>query len=200
MDLAWRQCRLQMSRRRLLEQLIRTGHGGSADSHSAERKEVCRKNKTLKREMYGQPAQNAPSVFSACQVQFFFQSIGCIFSSLIDDLFFAFFGSMEVWRSLSVYCGSTEEKKTCGTRKCHCKREKETKNQLLRVWEEEKAVPDPKKQKKRVWKVDFHESDPSRRKISLHNAKKYALAGLRGRKSRARPAHCYAGREDPRNI
>ena len=198
--MAWRQCRLQMSRRRLLEQLIRTGHGGSADSHSAERKEVCRKNKTLKREMYGQPAQNAPAVFSACQVQFFFQSIGCIFSSLIDDLFFAFFGSMEVWRSLSVYCGSTEEKKTCGTRKCHCKREKETKNQLLRVWEEEKAVPDPKKQKKRVWKVDFHESDPSRRKISLHNAKKYALAGLRGRKSRARPAHCYAGREDPRNI
>ena len=122
------------------------------------------------------------------------------FYSLIDDLFFAFFGSMEVWRSLSVYCGSSEGKKTCGTRKCHCKREKETKNQLLRVWEEEKAVPDPKNQKKRVWKVDFHESDPSRRKISLHNAKKYALAGLRGRKSRARPAHCYAGREDPRNI
>ena len=29
---------------------------------------------------------------------------------------------------------------------------------------------------------------------------KSALAGLRGRKSRARPAHCYAGREDPRNI
>lgn len=200
MDLAWRQCRLQMSRRRLLEQLIRTCRGGSVDSHSAERKEVCRKNKTLKREIYGQPAQNAPAVFSACQVQFFFQSIGCIFSSLIDDLFFAFFGSMEVWRSLSVYCGSSEGKKTCGTRKCHCKREKETKNQLLRVWEEEKAVPDPKKQKKRVWEIDFHESDPNRKKISLHNAKKYALAGLRGRKSRARPAHCYAGREDPRNI
>lgn len=122
------------------------------------------------------------------------------FSSLIDDLFLAFFGSMEVRRSLSVYCGSTEGKKTCGIRKCHCKREKETKNQLLRVWEEEKAVPDPKKQKKRVWKVDFHESDPSRRKISLHNAKKYALAGLREKKSRVRPAHCYAGREDPRNI
>lgn len=112
--MAWRQCRQQMSRRRLLEQVIRTWHGGSADSHSAERKEVCRKNKTLKREIYGQPAQNAPAVFSACQVQFFFQSIGCIFSSLIDDLFFAFFGSMEVWRSLSVYCGSSEGKKTCG--------------------------------------------------------------------------------------
>ena len=188
----WRQCRLQMSRRRLLEQLIRTWRGGSVDSHSAERKEVCRKNKTLKREMYGQPAHSAPAVFSACQVQFF--------SSLIDDLFFAFFGSMEVWRSLSVYCGSTEGKKTCGTRKCHCKREKETKNQLLRVWEEEKAVPDPKKQKKRVWEIDFHESDPNRRKISLHNAKKYAIAGLREKKSRVRPAHCYAGREDPRNI
>ena len=198
--MAWRQCRLQMSRRRLLEQLIRTWRGGSADSHSAERKEVCRKNKTLKWEMYGQPAHSAPAVFSACQVQFFFQSIGCIFSSLIDDLFFAFFGSMEVWRSLSVYCGSTEGKKTCGTRKCHCKREKETKNQLLRVWEEEKAVPDPKKQKKRVWKVDFHESDTNRRKISLHNAKKYAIAGLREKKSRVRPAHCYAGREDRRNI
>ena len=188
----WRQCRLQMSRRRLLEQLIRTWRGGSVDSHSAERKEVCRKNKTLKREMYGQPVHSAPAVFSACQVQFF--------SSLIDDLFFAFFGSMEVWRSLSVYCGSTEGKKTCGTRKCHCKREKETKNQLLRVWEEEKAVPDPKKQKKRVWEIDFHESDPNRRKTNLHNAKKYAIAGLREKKSRVRPAHCYAGREDPRNI
>ena len=90
-------------------------------------------------------------------------------------------------------------KKDLWTRKCHCKREKDPKNQLLRVWEEEKAVPDPKKQKKRVWKVDFHESDPNRRKISLHNAKKYALAGLREKKSRVRPAHCYAGREDPRN-
>lgn len=109
------------------------------------------------------------------------------FSSLIDDLFLAFFGSMEVRRSLSVYCGSTEGKKTCGIRKCHCKREKETKNQLLRVWEEEKAVPDPKKQKKRVWKVDFHESDPSRRKISLHNAKKYAIAGLREKKAVSDP-------------
>lgn len=91
-------------------------------------------------------------------------------------------------------------KKDLWTRKCHCKREKDPKNQLLRVWEEEKAVPDPKKQKKRVWKVDFHESDPNRRKISLHNAKKYAIAGLREKKSRARHAHCYAGREDPRNI
>ena len=75
-----------------------------------------------------------------------------------------------------------------------------TKNQLLRVWEEEKAVPDPKKQKKRVWEIDFHESDPNRRKTNLHNAKKYAIAGLREKKSRVRPAHCYAGREDPRNI
>ena len=74
-------------------------------------------------------------------------------------------------------------KKDLWTRKCHCKREK-----------------DPKKQKKRVWKVDFHESDPNRRKISLHNAKKSALAGLREKKSRVRHAHCYAGREDPRNI
>lgn len=66
----------------------------------------------------------------------------------------------------------------------------------MRVWEEEKAVPDPKKQKKRVWKVDFHESDPSRRKISLHNAKKYAIAGLREKKSRVRPAPllCRQGR------
>ena len=63
-----------------------------------------------------------------------------------------------------------------------------------------KAVPDPKKQKKRVWEIDFHESDPNRRKTNLHNAKKYAIAGLREKKSRVRPAHCYAGREDPRNI
>ena len=130
--------------------------------------------------------------FTVYRMQFFY--------SLIDNLFLTFFGSMEVWRSLSVYCGSSEGKKTCGTRKCHCKKEKETKNQLLRVWEEEKAVPDPKKQKKRVWEIDFHESDPNRRKISLHNAKKYAIAGLREKKSRVRPAHCYAGKENRRNI
>lgn len=63
-----------------------------------------------------------------------------------------------------------------------------------------KSCARPEKAEKRVWKVDFHESDPSRRKISLHNAKKYAIAGLREKKSRVRPAHCYAGREDPRNI
>jgi hypothetical protein len=114
--------------------------------------------------------------------------------------FWRFSGQWKYGGACQSYCGSAEGKKTYGTRKCHCKREKETKNQLLRVWEEEKAVPDPKKQKKRVWKVDFHESDPSRRKISLHNAKKYAIAGLREKKSRVRPAHCYAGREDPRNI
>lgn len=83
------------------------------------------------------------------------------FSSLIDDLFFAFFrvnGNMEeLVCLLRVY----RRKKDLWTRKCHCKREKDPKNQLLRVWEEEKAVPDPKKQKKRVWKVDFHESDPN---------------------------------------
>lgn len=122
------------------------------------------------------------------------------FSSLIDDLFFAFFGSMEIWRSLSVYCGSTEGKKTCGPENAIARGKKTRKISSWRVWEEEKAVPDPKKQKKRVWKVDFHESDPNRRKISLHNAKKYAIAGLREKKSRVRHAHCYAGREDPRNI
>lgn len=82
------------------------------------------------------------------------------FSSLIDDLFFAFFGSMEIWRSLSVYCGSTEGKRLVDP-KMPLQEGKDPKNQLLRVWEEEKAVPDPKKQKKRVWKVDFHESDPN---------------------------------------
>ena len=57
----------------------------------------------------------------------------------------------------------------------------------MRVWEEEKAVPDPKKQKKRVWEIDFHESDPNRRKTNLHNAKKYAIAGLREKKRLSRP-------------
>lgn len=101
---------------------------------------------------------------------------------------------------MSVYCGSTEGKKTCGTRKCLARGKKKRKISSWRVWEEEKAVPDPKKQKKRVWEIDFHESDPNRRKTNLHNAKKYAIAGLREKKSRVRPAHCYAGREDPRNI
>ena len=71
---------------------------------------------------------------------------------------------------------------------------------LLRVWEEEKAAPDPKMQKKWVWEIDFHEPDPSMGKISLHNTKKYAIAGLRGRKSCARPGYCYEDRENRRNI
>ena len=58
---------------------------------------------------------------------------------------------------------------------------------LLRVWEEEKTVPDPKKQKKWVWEIDFHELDPSMRKTSLHNAKKHAIAGLGEKNSRIRP-------------
>ena len=114
--------------------------------------------------------------------------------------FLLFSGQWKYGGACQSTAGPQKRKRLVGPEECHCKREKETKNQLLRVWEEEKAVPDPKKQKKRVWKVDFHESDPSRRKISLHNAKKYALAGLREKKSRVRPAHCYAGREDPRNI
>lgn len=87
-------------------------------------------------------------------------------------------------------------KKTCGTRKCHCKREKETKNQLLRVWEEEKAVPDPKKQKKRVWEIDFHEPDPNRRKTSLHNAKKICYCGSEREKKpcQTRTLLCRQGR------
>ena len=87
-------------------------------------------------------------------------------------------GAMEVRRSLSVYCGYAEGKKTCGAQECHCKREKETKNQLLRVWEIDFHELDPKMQKKWVWKVNFHELDPSRKKTSLHNTKKYAIAGL----------------------
>ena len=71
---------------------------------------------------------------------------------------------------------------------------------LLRVYRRKKDLRDPKMPKKRVWEIDFHESDPNRRKTNLHNAKKYAIAGLREKKSRVRPAHCYAGREDPRNI
>ena len=85
---------------------------------------------------------------------------------------------MEVRRNLSVYCGSTEGKKTRGTRECHCKREKETKNQLLRVWEIDFHELDPKMQKKWVWKVNFHELDPSMRKTNLHNAEKCTIAGL----------------------
>ena len=79
-----------MSRKRLLEQVIRTGHGGSPDSHSAEGKEeVCRKNKILKREMYGQPAQKRRLFFSACQVQCYYSLADeMLYYSLADEMFF----------------------------------------------------------------------------------------------------------------
>lgn len=54
---------------------------------------------------------------------------------------------------------------------------------LLRVYRRKKDLRDPK--------------------MPLQEGKRNeesALAGLGGRKSRARPAHCYASREDPRNI
>ena len=54
---------------------------------------------------------------------------------------------------------------------------------LLRVYRRKKDLRDPK--------------------MPLQEGKrneKSALAGLREKKSRVRPAHCYAGREDPRNI
>ena len=70
------------------------------------------------------------------------------FSSLIDDLFFAFFrvnGSMEELVSLlRVY----RRKKDLWDPKMPLQEGKRNENQLLRVWEEEKAVPDPKKSEK----------------------------------------------------
>ena len=122
-----------------------TCRGGSADSHSAERKEVCRKNKTLKREMYGQPTHSAPAVFSACQVQIFYSLSDAIFLQFDRWPVFGVFrvnGSMEelvsllrvhrsekdLWdpknaiargkkkRRISS-CGSGRKKKPCQTRK-----------------------------------------------------------------------------------
>ena len=57
----------------------------------------------------------------------------------------------------------------------------------MRVPRRKKDLWDPRMQKKWVWEIDFHEPDPSIRKISLHNTKKHAIAGLGGRKSRVRP-------------
>lgn len=42
-------------------------------------------------------------------------------------------------------------------------------------------------QKKWVWEIDFHEPDPSMGKISLHNTKKYAIAGLEEEKAVSDP-------------
>ena len=137
-----------MSRRRLLEQVIRTWHGGSADSHSAERKEVCRKNETLKREMYGQPAQNAPAVFSACQVQIFYSLSDAIFSSLIDDLFLAFFGSMEVRRSLSVLLRVRRRKKDLRDPKMPLQEGKRNEKSALAGLGERKSRARPEKSEK----------------------------------------------------
>lgn len=91
-----------------MSSFIRTWRGGSVDSHSAERKEVCRKNKTLKREMYGTAGRILqPAVFSACQVQFF--------SSLIDDLFFCFFsGQWKYGGACQSTAGLQKEKRLAG--------------------------------------------------------------------------------------
>lgn len=122
------------------------------------------------------------------------------FSSLIDDLFFAFFGSMEIWRSLSVYCGSTEGKKTCGPENAIARGKKTRKISSCGSGRKKKLCQTRKSRKNGSGKLIFTNQTRTRRKISLHNAKKSALAGLREKKSRVRHAHCYAGREDPRNI
>lgn len=120
------------------------------------------------------------------------------FYSLIDDLFLAFFGSMEVWRNLSVYCGFTEAKRLVGPEGMPiAKREKMNEESALAGLGGRKSRARPEKaEKNRVWEIDFHESDPNRRKTNLHNAKKYAIAGLREKKSRVRPAPllCRQGR------
>ncbi|MEI2995400.1 MAG: hypothetical protein V8T24_11195 [Roseburia hominis] len=50
-----------------------------------------------------------------------------------------------------------------------------------------KSCARPEKAEKTGLESDFHESDPNRRKISLHNAKKYALAGLERKKAVSDP-------------
>ena len=134
--------------------------------------------------MYGQPAQNAPVVFSACQVQFFSsRSDAIFFDSLKRWTVFCHRvnGSME---DTSVSCGSPE-KKTLGTwEKCHWGKEWIGNEKLaLRNWEEEKAVPDPKNQKTGLESWIFNQTS-SRRKISLHNAKIYTCGSERKKKPR----------------
>ena len=110
--------------------------------------------------------------------------------------FWRFSGQWKYGGTCQSTAGSQKRKRLVGPEECHCKREKETKNQLLRVWEEEKAVPDPKKQKKRVWEIDFHEPDPNRRKTSLHNAKKICYCGSEREKKpcQTRTLLCRQGR------
>lgn len=78
----------------------------------------------------------------------------------------------------------------------HCKREKKRKISSCGSGRKKKPCQTRKSRKNGSGRIDFHESDPNRRKTNLHNAKKYAIAGLREKKSRVRPAPllCRQGR------
>ncbi len=78
----------------------------------------------------------------------FSQSIGCIFSSLIDDLFFAFFGSMEVRRSLSVLLRVRRRKKDLRDPKMPLQEGKRNEKSALAGLGERKSRARPEKSEK----------------------------------------------------
>ena len=61
-----------MSRKKQLEQVIRTWALRQCKQPQCRRERSLQENKTLKKEMYGRPAQNAPAVFTVRQVHCFF--------------------------------------------------------------------------------------------------------------------------------
>lgn len=118
------------------------------------------------------------------------------FSSLIDDLFLAFFGSMEVRRSLSVYCGLQKEKRLAGSENAIARGKKKRKISSCGSRRKKKLCQTRKSRKNGSGKLIFTNQTRARRKISLHNAKKYAIAGLRREKKpcQTRTLLCRQGR------
>ena len=96
---------------------------------------------------------------------------------------FCFSGQWKYGGACLSTAGLQKEKRLCGPENAIARGEKDPKISSCGSGRKKKSCARPEKAEKRVWKVDFHESDPNRRKISLHNAKKYAIAGLREKKA-----------------
>ena len=101
---------------------------------------------------------------------------------------------------VSLIAGPQKEKRLAGPENAIARGKKKRRISSCGSGEKKKPCQTRKSRKNGSGRLIFTNQTRTGGKQVYITQKKYAIAGLREKKSRVRPAHCYAGREDPRNI
>lgn len=101
---------------------------------------------------------------------------------------------------VSLIAGPQKEKRLAGPENAIARGKKKRKISSCGSRRKKKLCQTRKSRKNGSGRLIFTNQTRTGGKQVYITQKKYAIAGLREKKSRVRPAHCYAGREDPRNI